>query len=61
MLHAASNIPFMLPDGTLTKLYISYVDEEKIYCILGALDACKFLPGIKEDDNPVIVVATLKQ
>ncbi|MDR0955339.1 MAG: 6-bladed beta-propeller [Rikenellaceae bacterium] len=62
MLRGSHSIPFMLPDGTLAKqLHISYVEEDTIYGVLGALDASKFLPGIAEDDNPVVVVMKLKK
>jgi hypothetical protein len=52
--------PFALPDGSVIELQIAYADEDKIYGVLEAMDACKFLPGVKEDDNPVIVVAKLR-
>ncbi len=53
-------IPFTLPDGSVIELQIAYADKDNIYCVMEALDACKFLPGVKEDDNP-IVVAKLKK
>jgi hypothetical protein len=49
-----------LPDGSVIDLQVVYADGENVYCVLEALDACKFLLGVKEDDNPVIVVAKLK-
>jgi hypothetical protein len=54
-------IPFALPDGSEIDLEVVYADKTNIYCVLEALDACKFLPGVKEDDNPVIVIAKLKK
>ena len=53
-------VPFALPNGTLIELQVVYTDKDNIYCIIEALDACKFLPDVKEDDNPVIMVAKLK-
>jgi hypothetical protein len=53
--------PYRLPDGSEIYLRIAYADSDRFYCIMQALDACKFLPGVKEDDNPVIVVAKLKK
>ena len=54
-------LPFSLPNGDVVELQIAYADKDNIYCVMEALDACKFLPGVKEDDNPVIVVAKLKK
>lgn len=53
-------VPYTLPDGNVVDLQIVYADRERIYGVLNALDACKFLPNVKEDDNPVIVIAKLK-
>jgi hypothetical protein len=55
------SLPFTLPDGTVIDLQIGYADKDKVYGIMEALDACKFLPEVEEDDNPVIVVAKLKK
>ncbi|MDR2911891.1 MAG: 6-bladed beta-propeller [Alistipes sp.] len=54
-------VPFALPDGSVVELQIAYADKECVYGILGALDACKFLSDVHEDDNPVIVVARLRR
>ncbi len=54
-------VPYALPDGSLIDLQVVYADKDNIYCVMEALDACKFLPDVKEDDNPVIVIAKLKK
>jgi hypothetical protein len=54
-------VPFALPGGEKVDLQVVFADKDKIYCVLEALDACKFLPGVNEDDNPVIVIAKLKK
>jgi len=54
-------VPFALPDGGVIDLQVVYADKERVYGMMGALDACRFLPDVKEDDNPVIVVAKLKK
>jgi len=55
------NIPYELPDGRVIDLQVVYADRDNLYCVLRALDACRLLPGVKEDDNPVIVIAKLKK
>lgn len=52
-------VPYALPDGSIIDLQVVYADRDRVYCVLEALDACKFLPGVREDDNPVILVAKL--
>jgi hypothetical protein len=54
-------LPFALPDGDVVEVRVAYADRDNIYCVMEALDACKFLPNVKEDDNPVVMVAQLKK
>jgi hypothetical protein len=54
-------VPFALPDRSIVELPIVSTEKNIAYGILEAMDACTFLPNVKEDDNPVIVVATLKK
>ncbi len=53
-------VPYALSDGSVVELQVVYADRDYIYCVLEAFVACKFLPGVKEEDNPVVVVAKLK-
>lgn len=53
--------PYTLPNGTEILLPVVYADKEHLYGMIQALDACKFLPDVKEDDNPVVVIAKLKK
>lgn len=69
MIHAAPKeqsfpfdifMPWRLPDGEIIALQVVYADREHAYGVMNALHASRFMPGVKEDDNPVIVVAKLK-
>lgn len=55
------NVPCELPDDRVIDLQVVYADRENLYCVVRALDACRFMAGVKEDDNPVIVIAKLKK
>jgi hypothetical protein len=54
-------VPFVLPDGSSIELDVMGADRDNIYAIMRALDACKFLPGVGEEDNPVVMVVKLKK
>jgi hypothetical protein len=56
----SNGFPFTLPDGKVIRLDVAYADGERFYCLLQAVDACRFLSNVKEDDNPVVVSLKLK-
>ena len=41
-------------------VYISSYFDGKLYCVLDAEQAMEFLPGIAEDDNPVLMIIDIE-
>ena len=51
---------YRTPNGKEIFIPISNYIDGKLYCVLDAFQAMEFLPNIKEDDNPVLMVIELK-
>ena len=51
---------YKMPDGTEIMLNILYATKDKLYCLLEAYDMAGILQGVKEDDNPIVMVMSLK-
>lgn len=47
---------YQTPNGKEILVAISSYADNKLYCFIDASDAMKFLPDIKEDDNPIVMV-----
>ena len=50
---------YRTPTGKVITINISGYFDGKLYGILDAADAMEFLPGIVEDDNPVLMIITM--
>ena len=55
-----SGFPLSLPGGGELYLNVAHADRDRFYFVMQSVDACRFLPGVKEDDNPVVVILKLK-
>jgi hypothetical protein len=53
-------VNYRTPTGKKLPVGIVQVTENQFYCVLRASDAMDFIPGLAEEDNPVIMIVDLK-
>ena len=51
---------YVLPDGEQVLVKILYADKDRLYGLLDASVAARFMDGVDEEDNPVVMIVHLK-
>ena len=50
---------YLTPNNSIIFIGISSYSDEKLYCVLGADQASRFLEGVDEFSNPVLMIVEL--